>query len=172
MRTFLRNTTIIAATALLAACGGGGGATSVPTLAAATPAVGTSTLSTRQLNGAAAFVTSGGFSVYVFDADLAAPGTSTCDSQTDSSGHVCDIAWPPLVAPAGMAPNANFSTITRKDGRTQLTYTGRPLYTFFGDTVPGEANGDGLDAFGGLWHLSRPLGSSTGTSPNPPTSAY
>jgi predicted lipoprotein with Yx(FWY)xxD motif len=174
IRTFLPNTVLIATTALLAACGGGGGSGSVmPTVPATTsPVASTGTLPMRQLNGALAFVNSAGFSVYVFDADLAEPGSSTCNGQVDSTGTACDVAWPPVAPPAGVALTTNFGTIKRTDGRTQLTYTGRPLYLFFGDTAPGQANGNGLNIFGGLWHLSRTLGSSTGTSPNPPTSSY
>lgn len=174
IRTFLPNTVLIATTALLAACSGGGGSGSVmPTVPATTsPVASISTLPMRQLNGALAFVNSAGFSVYVFDADLAKPGSSACNGQVDSTGTACDVAWPPVAPPAGVALTTNFGTIKRTDGRTQLTYTGRPLYLFFGDTAPGQANGDGLNVFGGVWHLSRTLGSSTGTSPNPPTSSY
>jgi predicted lipoprotein with Yx(FWY)xxD motif len=35
------------------------------------------------------------------------------------------------------------STITRDDGTTQVTYNGWPLYTFSGDTAPGDTNGAG-----------------------------
>jgi predicted lipoprotein with Yx(FWY)xxD motif len=123
------------------------------------------TLGTAQLNGALAFVTAAGRSVYIFDADLAVPGTSACNGE-------CAVNWPPVAPPAGKALSANFGTITRADGTTQLTYSGRPMYIFIGDSAPGQANGDGLNAFGGLWHLSRPAGSGTGTSPNPPTTGY
>ena len=43
-------------------------------------------------------------------------------------------------------------TITRSDGSTQATFDGHPLYTFTGDTAPGQAKGNGLNAAGGLWH--------------------
>ena len=45
-----------------------------------------------------------------------------------------------------------FGTIKRSDGSTQATFDGHPLYTFVGDTAPGEAKGNGLNANGGLWH--------------------
>ncbi len=45
-----------------------------------------------------------------------------------------------------------FGTITRSDGSTQATFDGHPLYTFVGDTAPGQAKGNGLNAAGGLWH--------------------
>ena len=34
----------------------------------------------------------------------------------------------------------------------QLAFHGHPLYTFTGDTAPGQAKGNGVNAFGGLWH--------------------
>ena len=34
----------------------------------------------------------------------------------------------------------------------QATFDGHPLYTFAGDTAPGQAKGNGLNANGGLWH--------------------
>jgi predicted lipoprotein with Yx(FWY)xxD motif len=71
-----------------------------------------------------------------------------------------------------VAMTTGFATITRTDGSTQLTYSRRPLYRFIGDDAPGQANGDGITAFGGLWHVSRPAGSSTGTSPSPPPTGY
>src|ERR1700758_2659764 len=36
--------------------------------------------------------------------------------------------------------------------RGRPTFDGHPLYAFVGDTVPGQAKGNGLTAAGGLWH--------------------
>lgn len=53
----------------------------------------------------------------------------------------CAAMWPPLTVAAGTmvakhAPHAmgTFGTIRRPDGRTQVTFDGRPLYTYHGDT--------------------------------------
>jgi hypothetical protein len=35
---------------------------------------------------------------------------------------------------------------------TQTTFDGHPLYTFVGDTAPGQNKGNGLNTAGGLWH--------------------
>lgn len=43
-------------------------------------------------------------------------------------------------------------TTKRTDGTTQVTYNGRPLYTFAGDKGPGEANGNEISAFGAEWY--------------------
>jgi predicted lipoprotein with Yx(FWY)xxD motif len=39
------------------------------------------------------------------------------------------------------------------DGRWQATFSGDPLYYYSGDTVPGRANGVGVEAFGGTFSL-------------------
>ena len=40
-------------------------------------------------------------------------------------------------------------------GATQATYDGHPLYTYIGDSVPGQANGNKLDLNGGYWYEAR-----------------
>lgn len=105
-------------------------------------------LSTATLNGSPGFVTAANFAVYVFDADLANPGHSNCNG-------ACSQNWPPVAAPSGMLPTP-WGSIVRQDGSSQLTYKGRPMYTFIADTKPLQANGDGLNAFGGIWHVARP----------------
>jgi hypothetical protein len=41
----------------------------------------------------------------------------------------------------------------RSDGKPQVTYHGHPLYFFSGDQNPGDANGQGVNTFGGLWYV-------------------
>ena len=83
-----------------------------------------------------------GFSLYVFDNDLAVPGTSTCNGG-------CATSWPPvLVTDGGASGVAGLGSILRNDGSVQATYNGRPLYFYSGDTSPGDTNGQGL---GGVW---------------------
>jgi hypothetical protein len=52
-----------------------------------------------------------------------------------------------------------FGTIKRSDGSAQATFDGHPLYTFVADTSPGQAKGNGLNAFGGVWHENTTSGS-------------
>jgi predicted lipoprotein with Yx(FWY)xxD motif len=143
----------LAAASLLAGCGGGSyGASSTmynpnPN-PSPSPVQQTVPLGTAVLKGASGFVNVRGFTLYVFDADLAAPGTSTCND-------ACAQNWPALATPTGALP-APYGSIARNDGSHQLTYNGRPLYAFAGDGQPGQANGDGLNAFGGIWHIARP----------------
>jgi predicted lipoprotein with Yx(FWY)xxD motif len=85
-----------------------------------------------------------GFTLYSF-----APDTSTKSACTGA----CATSWPPVKAPANAsAVKAPFATIKRAGGSTQLTFDGHPLYTFVGDKAPGQASGNGSNAFGGLWH--------------------
>ena len=44
------------------------------------------------------------------------------------------------------------ATIKRTDGTTQATYDGHPLYTYVGDSAPGQDGGNNLNLNGGLWH--------------------
>jgi hypothetical protein len=43
-----------------------------------------------------------------------------------------------------------FGTIKRASGALQATYKGHPLYTYAGDSAPGQTKGNGLD---GTWHV-------------------
>jgi predicted lipoprotein with Yx(FWY)xxD motif len=67
----------------------------------------------------------------------------------------CLSVWHPLVVKAGVKPTGpvKLGTIKRPDGRTQVTYKGRPLYSFSGDTKKGEANGEGIKDVG-TWHAA------------------
>jgi hypothetical protein len=77
---------------------------------------------------------------------------STCNG-------ACAKAWPPVKPGTASAVKAPFATIKRSDGSTQLTFHGHPLYTFIGDKSPRQAKGNGLNAFGGLWHEATASGS-------------
>lgn len=70
----------------------------------------------------------------------------------------CAAYWPPLTGSpkAGPGVTGRLGTITRPGGgATQVTYDGHPLYTYVGDTGPGQASGNNLDLNGGLWHEMR-----------------
>ena len=52
----------------------------------------------------------------------------------------------------GPGVTGKLGTIKRSDGSEQATYDGHPLYTYVGDTAPGQAKGNGLNLSGGVWH--------------------
>jgi predicted lipoprotein with Yx(FWY)xxD motif len=102
----------------------------------------------------AVLVDSEGFTVYDFHKDK---GT------TSSCYGACAEGWPPVLtegAPTSGegAMAAKLGTTKRKDGTTQVTYAGHPLYTFAGDSKPGEANGNDVDAFGAEWYALKASG--------------
>jgi predicted lipoprotein with Yx(FWY)xxD motif len=66
----------------------------------------------------------------------------------------CAAYWPPVKGPATAGPGVTgkLSVLTRTGGAVQAAYDGHPLYTYVGDRAPGQANGNGLNLNGGLWH--------------------
>jgi predicted lipoprotein with Yx(FWY)xxD motif len=102
------------------------------------------TVKTTKVSGTTVLTNSQGFVLYWF-----APDTSTMSKCNGS----CTAFWPPLKGPVtGSGIKGTFGTITRSDGSKQATFNGHPLYTYKGDTKPGEASGNGLNLNGGLWH--------------------
>jgi predicted lipoprotein with Yx(FWY)xxD motif len=49
-------------------------------------------------------------------------------------------------------------TTARSNGTKQATYNGHPLYTYAGDTTPGQTTGEGLNQFGAEWYAVSPQG--------------
>jgi predicted lipoprotein with Yx(FWY)xxD motif len=140
----------IAAATLLAACGGYGGTNSYmapapgngnPAPASSSPAI------TQTILGSPGFATPSGMTLYVFSAD--GTGVSNCNG-------TCTGIWPPFMAASGAQSTGNFSVIMRSDGSHQWAFNGHPLYTFSGDTKPGQANGQGITHFGGTFTVARP----------------
>jgi len=120
-------------------------------------------LKTASIGGVTLLTNAKGFTLYSF-----APDTAT---KSACSG-ACAAAWPPQTAPATVT--SPYTSIKRPDGTTQLVFNGHPLYTFTGDTAPGTASGNGVNAFGGLWHEVPASGSAapTGTAPTSGSGAY
>jgi predicted lipoprotein with Yx(FWY)xxD motif len=101
------------------------------------------------------FLTDGsGKTLYTSAKDTA--GTSNC---TDD----CIARWPPFSADPVTAPSflkpADFSTVTRADGKKQTAFLGKPLYSFAGDGRPGDVNGQGME---GTWSVANVTGGSPG----------
>lgn len=67
----------------------------------------------------------------------------------------CLNSWRPLLVAANAKPTGpvKLGTIERPEGKTQVTYKGRPLYTFVGDSKAGDANGEGIKDVG-TWHAA------------------
>jgi predicted lipoprotein with Yx(FWY)xxD motif len=141
-RMLLALLAVAAGAAVLAACSSSGTSSSggSGSLSAATAGG----LKTAKIGGATVLTNAKGFTLYSFAPDT--PTRSNCNG-------VCAQNWPPVKGPAtASGVKGTFGTIKRSNGATQATFDGHPLYTFVGDTAPGQAKGNGLNAAGGLWH--------------------
>jgi hypothetical protein len=66
----------------------------------------------------------------------------------------------------GRVKSSLLGTTKRADGSEQVVYNGHPLYTFQGDTAPGQTNGQGSNGFGALWFVLSPRGTQITGSPS------
>jgi predicted lipoprotein with Yx(FWY)xxD motif len=161
LRMLLAVLAIAAAAAVLAACGSSGTSSGGSGTGTPVATTGGSSLKTATIGGATVLTSSKGFTLYSF-----APDTST---KSNCNG-ACAQNWPPVTGPAtASGVTGTFGTIKRSDGSAQATFDGHPLYTFAGDTAPGQNKGNGLNAAGGLWHEittsgTAPAGSSSSGS--------
>jgi predicted lipoprotein with Yx(FWY)xxD motif len=163
--TFLAGAAVIPLAALaVAACGGGGAAATASPPPASTPT--TTPAQTTVVRVASTglgriLVDSAGDTLYLFKADVGK--NSACSA-------ACATAWPPVLVNGKPAAGAGLTasklgTITRSDGKRQVTYNGHPLYTFIKDKKPGEANGQGVTAFGAAWFAVSPAGNQISSQP-------
>jgi serine/threonine protein kinase/predicted lipoprotein with Yx(FWY)xxD motif len=99
-------------------------------------------LKTATIGGVTVLTNAKGLTLYWF-----APDTPTASRCTGS----CAAYWPPVTGTpkAGPGVTGKLGTIKRPGGTTQATYDGHPLYTYIGDSAPGQANGNKLDLNGG-----------------------
>jgi predicted lipoprotein with Yx(FWY)xxD motif len=114
----------------------------------AAPAATGTGLKTTTIGGTTVLANAKGFTLYWFAPDT--PAASKCYGS-------CAQYWPPATGPAAAGPDlpGRVATIKRTDGPAQLTYNSHPLYTYIGDTTPGQARGNNLSLYGGLWHEVR-----------------
>jgi predicted lipoprotein with Yx(FWY)xxD motif len=82
----------------------------------------------------------------------------------------CASLWPPYttsatpVAGQGVS-QALIGTSKRKDGSTEVTYAGHPLYYYAPDRKQGQITGQALDQFGAPWYALAPSGREIHTPP-------
>jgi len=162
LRMLLALLAVGVAAAVLAACSSSGTSSTGGSTSTSGPAAATAgSLKTATIGGATVLTNANGFTLYSFAPDT--PTKSNCNG-------TCAQNWPPVTGPAtASGVTGTFGTIKRSDGSAQATFNGHPLYTFVGDTAPGQAKGNGLNAAGGLWHEvttsgTAPAGSSTSGS--------
>ena len=92
-----------------------------------------------------------GMTLYLNNVDMS--GAVACTSD-------CAATWPPLAVAVGTAAagptgaTGAFGTTKRSDGTLQVTYNGRPLYYFSGDSAAGDTTGNGKTDSGGTWSVA------------------
>ncbi len=94
-----------------------------------------------------------GWTLYRSDADAAKPSKSTCTGP-------CADEWPPVLMQAGTPDYEGVDpsvvgTVTRDDGRQQVTIGGWPVYRHASDPAPGSVDGQGAQ---GKWWAVTPTG--------------
>jgi len=133
---------IVLGASVATANGGSGGPATASTQAV---------LRTASVHGVTVLTNSKGLTLYWF-----AP-----DTRTSSACYgTCAGYWPPVYGTPSFASGVTgatgaLGTIRRTDGTVQATYDGHPLYTYIGDTAPGQASGNNVDLNGGFWYEVR-----------------
>ncbi len=90
-------------------------------------------------------------------------GVTVYELAPESARHLvctsaaCLSVWPPVRAsgkPTKAPGVAGKLGTVKRTGFAQVTLNGHPLYTFAGDGGRrGKAEGDGINNFGGVWHV-------------------
>jgi predicted lipoprotein with Yx(FWY)xxD motif len=130
----------------LAACGGSDNSSDT-TSATASPAAGGDTVSTKSISGSG---------TVLVDSKGAALYTNNRDSGMNvACTGSCTAIWVPLMAPSSGQPTSSDQAVQAKlgvvmaNGGSQVTWGGKPLYTFVQDS-PGQVTGNGVtDQFSG-----------------------
>jgi predicted lipoprotein with Yx(FWY)xxD motif len=82
----------------------------------------------------------------------------------------CQGFWPPYDVTAGAKVTG--AKGVKKLGVTdtnQVTVNGLPVYRYSGDSKKGQANGEGINTFGGIWHVVKKSGASASSTPTKTT---
>ena len=102
-------------------------------------------LKVTKIHGVSVLTSAGGYTLYWFAPDTSSK--STCYG-------TCAAYWPPVTGRpiAGPGVTGKLGTIERTGGATQITYDGHPLYTYVGDSAPGQSTGNDINLNGGFWY--------------------
>jgi predicted lipoprotein with Yx(FWY)xxD motif len=143
-------TALVALALAVAACGGGSsyGGSASTAAPASTPSRAGASVNLASTKLGKVLADAQGRTLYLFEADKGA--TSNC-------AGACANVWPPLATAAKPTAGAGvdaakLGTTKRADGSTEITYNGHPLYTYAGDTAPGQTSGQAINGFGAEWY--------------------
>jgi predicted lipoprotein with Yx(FWY)xxD motif len=144
----------VPAAAIAAACGSSSTTSSTSTTKAPTSTTGGSPAAVQTANNSK-------FGSILVDSQGRTLYTLTNNNAAVPCTGACLTIWPPALLLAGQQPSGsgvnNVSTVSASSGQ-QVTYKGLPLYRFSGDVTSGATNGDGLNTFGGIWHVVKTSG--------------
>jgi predicted lipoprotein with Yx(FWY)xxD motif len=169
---------LAAAALVVAACGSSGESTgssgSGNTGSSGNAAAAKGIVSTRQLSGiGTALVNGSGMTIYTPRTPAEAIGKIKC------TGSCLSFWFPVTASSANTAASGlpgKLGTIHRPGGKTQLTYNGRPLYTFRLDKAAGQAHGSNFtDSFSGTsftWEVVTASGQAGGAGSPAPSASY
>lgn len=171
-RSLMFTSGVISAAAALALAGCGSSsktATSGPTTTAAgaasptTAAAGSAMVQTK---------TDAKLGTILADASGKTLYTLTNNGQAVACTGPCLTAWPAFTVPAGTTPTGDpgvtgLGVVDGPNGDRQVTSNNLPLYSFSGDKAAGDVNGEGLQSFGGVWHVVKVEATSTPSSNAP-----
>jgi predicted lipoprotein with Yx(FWY)xxD motif len=117
------------------------------------------------------------FGPILADAKGLALYTATGDTASKSGcTGGCLTIWPPLLLPAGQSQPvagpgvSGLGTFMRAEG-VQVTYHGKPLYTWFKDTSQGQVTGQGVVDSGGTWFVATVASASPAPAAASPSTA-
>ena len=127
---------------------------SLAAVATAPMAAQAATVEVRETERGKILVDEAGFTLYVFTADK--KHQDHCVS-IEVMGQKCSTFWPALevtgVPTAGEGIKAKaLGTTTLPGGGKQVTFKKKPLYTYVGDSMPGQVGYIGAFAFNGYWY--------------------
>ncbi len=113
-------------------------------------------LEIRHTSLGAILATGRGLTVYMFTHD-------SIDHDTCVAISGCSGIWPLFTSNGrpSLGPGVKRSlvgAITVPGGARQVTYAGHPLYTYIGDSGPGDTSYVGQSQFGGRWFALSPSG--------------
>jgi predicted lipoprotein with Yx(FWY)xxD motif len=173
MRLSIRHSVTVAiatgAAAALAACGGGGNGNAT----GASPGSGSGIVSIQSVHGTDVLVDSQGRTLYSARTPVEKGGRIRCTG-------ACKSFWDPVGATANESKSASadlhlsFGVVKRPEGDRQLTFNGRPLYSFK-EEGPGQLKGDGfVDDFAGThfqWETASVRGGSGSAGSDAPSNS-
>lgn len=88
----------------------------------------------------------------------------------------CFKHWPPLTVSSsstklknGAGVQGHLGILHRSNGVMQVTLRGLPLYRYSQDHAKGDANGDGIESFGGTWHAVKATSAPSASKPSAPS---